>query len=562
MTDIGPRIVKCFVRVGDRLVHYRKAGSGLAVVLLHDSPRSSRLHLDTMAALADQFTIYALDTPGYGNSEPLVSPEPAIADLGLALGETLAALGLQKAALYATHTSSKIALDYAATSETPPPVLILDGLAIPAGAPDEAFIARYMRPFEIDEGGAYIAAEWTRIRDGLRWFPWFDPNLEFRLPTPIPAPDYVADFTLDLFSTGPSYPHAYAGAMRYDPRPALRSVSSPVILAAKADDVLYAALDMLPTDHSSTINVQRLSADRGEWLDWLRDTLARFAIDTEQTRPALPLMPDGPVYIDLAHGQMLVHRTGGQKANARPLLILEAPTTLHARRWQDMLSPTRATIVPELPGYGESDVLANGTLEDHVGAVAAMLASLDVDCADVLAIGLAAPIAIALARDHPTKVGMLVLDGPSLGPSTLDQNRERLCPSFPFDLSGAHLHQTWHMLRDGEAHWPWFDQRVEAIRRVLPEFLPEALHRALVDILKQPGHYGDAALAGLVANGLDLNGLDAPVVMFDLAGDPAYRGVTDMAKQRVQTRIVTRPADIATAATLLANILNEVTLVD
>ena len=113
------------------------------------------------------------------------------------------------------------------------------------------------------------------------------------------------------------------------------------------------------------------------------------------------------------------------------------------------------------------------------------------------------------------------------------------------------------MVRDGEAHWPWFDQRVEAMRRVLPELAPEALHRALVDILKQPGHYGDAALAGLVANGLDLNGINAPVVMFNLPDDPAYRGVNEMARQSPQTRLVERPADMATAASILTNILGE-----
>lgn len=107
-------IAKHFLRVDGRMVHYRRCGTGPAVVMLHDSPRSSRLHEGTMRALADRFTVFALDTPGYGNSDSLGISEPTIGDFGWALGNALAALGLSDAPLYATHTSAKIALDHAA----------------------------------------------------------------------------------------------------------------------------------------------------------------------------------------------------------------------------------------------------------------------------------------------------------------------------------------------------------------------------------------------------------------------------------------------------------------
>ncbi len=98
-----------YAEAGDRLVHYRVGGSGPAIVLLHDSPRSSRLHLPLMEVLASRFRVFALDTPGYGNSDPLDMAEPTIPDFASALGEALAALGLEQAPLYATHTSAKIA---------------------------------------------------------------------------------------------------------------------------------------------------------------------------------------------------------------------------------------------------------------------------------------------------------------------------------------------------------------------------------------------------------------------------------------------------------------------
>ncbi|MET0373737.1 MAG: alpha/beta fold hydrolase, partial [Rhizorhabdus sp.] len=225
----GTRIVrKGFVRVDGRMIHYRHAGRGPAVVMLHDSPRSSRLHLPTMMRLAERYHVYALDTPGYGSSDPLDGEQPTIADFAAMLGRTLDAMGLAAAPLYATHTSAKIALDYAAHVGTPPR-LILDGLSIPVGPPDAAFIASYMRPFRLDDAGGYLATEWTRMRDMLRWFPWFTQTPAARMRIPAQSNAWIADYVIDLLSAGPHYSSAYAAAMYYDPMPALRAVRCPTV---------------------------------------------------------------------------------------------------------------------------------------------------------------------------------------------------------------------------------------------------------------------------------------------------------------------------------------------
>lgn len=109
------------------MVHYRAAGAGPAVVLLHDSPRSSRLHMPLMKLLASRFSVFALDTPGYGNSDPLPFANPTIPNFAEALGATLDAMGLAQAPIYATHTSAKIALALAVRGGRMPQ-LVLDGL--------------------------------------------------------------------------------------------------------------------------------------------------------------------------------------------------------------------------------------------------------------------------------------------------------------------------------------------------------------------------------------------------------------------------------------------------
>ena len=189
MTDA---VKRGYIEAGGRLVHYRMSGSGPTVVLLHDSPRSSRLHLPLMKVLASRFCVFALDTPGYGNSDPLGIANPTIPDFARALGEALVALGLENAPVYATHTSAKIALALAVRGGTMP-LLVLDGLSIPDQLASDSFIASYMRPFAPEPTGAWLGAEWSRTRDMLRWFPWFATAPQHRNAMEPPSPEWMED---------------------------------------------------------------------------------------------------------------------------------------------------------------------------------------------------------------------------------------------------------------------------------------------------------------------------------------------------------------------------------
>jgi hypothetical protein len=554
LSTSSPRIEKRFVRAGGRLVHYRVAGEGPAVVMLHDSPRSSRLHVPAMRHLAQRFRVTALDTAGYGNSAPLDGNHVEIADFADALGEVLAALGLVGAPLYAAHTGAKIALHYAAETAAPCR-LILDGLSIPAVAPDPDFIARYMRDFKIDAGGGYLASEWTRLRDMLRWFPWFDPRAETRMPVAAPDHAWIEAYALDFFSAGPHYADAYAAAMRYDPRPALRRLSVPSVVAARADDVLYESLDRVPRDRHS-VTVERLGSDPAAWLEWLE---RQFAASAEPHPPANPAVLDdqGPCYVDLPWGQMLVTRQG--PAGGRQLLILDAPTLLHARAWQSALASQRGTIVPELPGYGESDPIAGGSLGDYAEALACMLHALgETGGVDVLGFGFATPLAVELAVRHPALVQRLLLDG-ALAPTAPEaaELHARLCPAFTMTPSGSHLHEIWHMLRDGEAQWPWYEGSVAAQRRTAPVLGAEALHQVLLDLLKQPQSYGAVARAGL-GTAIPYARLTIPVLLFEVERDPAYRRIGSIKPLIPNAQTLRRPADIPGAARLLAAALTVV----
>ena len=508
--------------------------------MLHDSPRSSRLHLPTMAALADRFTVFAIDTPGYGNSAPLSGAAPTIGDFAKALGATLAKLGLTQAPLYATHTSAKIALAYASQQSTLP-LLVLDGLSMPESMADESFIARYMRPFQPDASGAYLAGEWTRIRDMLRWFPWFSQTPEHRFAQDMPDPAWMLDYTIDLFSAGPHYADAYAAAMRYDPMPALACIATPTVVAARTDDVLHPYLQRASTCGNPMVTTRSIPADRETWLAWLHDTLAPHAIKA----PTPPPPAGARRYTDHPHG--LLHWT--ISGTGAPWVVLSAPTTLHAHHWAAALQGT--CYVPDLPGFGDSDPCQHA--ETIARTLADGLHQQGLRSAKVLAVGLAALLAAMLAAYF--QIDVLVVDGmPPLEQILRQEWTEKLAPAIAFDpQAGHHLHRIWHILRDGEAQWPWCNDQRAAIRKLPPLLDADGLHIALTGMLKHMDNWGDSALAALACDESIWRAVAAPVLVFAPA-DPAY-AQAEWLGAACGARIINRPDTLADAAVALQEAL-------
>ena len=74
---------------------YKMKGKGMAVLLLHAFPLSSRMWAGEMEALSDSFTVIAPDFPGFGKSPR--QKTPSIADMATAAGELLDQLKIKEA---------------------------------------------------------------------------------------------------------------------------------------------------------------------------------------------------------------------------------------------------------------------------------------------------------------------------------------------------------------------------------------------------------------------------------------------------------------------------------
>jgi pimeloyl-ACP methyl ester carboxylesterase len=126
-------------------VNFVERGTGLPVVLLHQTPRSVDEYRDVVPALvARGYRAIAFDTPGFGESAP-VAGEPSIERWATAIGGAIEELGIERFALVGHHTGGVIAVELAVTQPQRIAALVLSSTpltdaAYHAGAPDESSV--------------------------------------------------------------------------------------------------------------------------------------------------------------------------------------------------------------------------------------------------------------------------------------------------------------------------------------------------------------------------------------------------------------------------------------
>jgi len=541
-------IRKGFVDVPHGQVHYRCGGRGPVVVMLHDSPRSSVQHVTNIDWLGEHFTVIALDTPGYGNSTPLPKPDPEVADFAAALGATLTALGIERCALYGLHSGANVALQFAADHPERVALAILDGLALTPESASRVYLERYLQPVDPSPDGGHLPRQWCRVLDLHRYFPWFDQSAATRLPLPLPDDLHLHEYATDLLVAGHHWGCGYGAALRHEAIPSIPHLRSRTVFMCREDDVNDRFLDHLPRPLPAGCSLERVPPQLPAWRTRLLELLRSAERPQAAWRPARPssvasARTERQHYVDLVHGQVRVRLRGN---GGTPLLLLhDVPGgSTSMRALADTLGSDRLTIAPDLPGLGESHPLPFPSLGTYVTALVEMLEPLECGRVDVVAEGLGACFAVALAAHHPGLVRRLALDGL---PMVRSRHRRffarHYCPPLAPDRHGTHLLRVWQQLRDAEASWPWFDRSAAAARRRDPDLDPGRMNASLVEVMKQLPSYGDAARAALEAAVRDiLHGVQQPVLLLHVADDVLYSGTRRAARHLANARLVPRPA--------------------
>jgi pimeloyl-ACP methyl ester carboxylesterase len=219
-------------------LHYRHAGSGEVLLLLHGSPGSARQLVRMIDGFAPDLRVIAPDTPGNGDSEPLPLVAPEIADLAGAMLRFLDSLGLAQCHVYGTHTGAAIAAELAIAAPGRVRSVMLDGISDLAGEELEEFLDCYASPFEADLDGDYLARLFGFCRDQFRYFPWYRHTSGAQRDTTPPHPDALDALVLETLKARTSYQRNYHAAFRWPARARLGLIPCPVVLMASTSDPL------------------------------------------------------------------------------------------------------------------------------------------------------------------------------------------------------------------------------------------------------------------------------------------------------------------------------------
>lgn len=212
-------------------VHVRFAG-GIALdeqlvsgrpilLLLHQSPLSSRRYVPALSALSSFCVPIAIDTPGYGESEA-GRGEWEAADYAAVPWFVADALGVERPWLFGRATGAAFVLEAAAQQPDRAAGVMLHGVPVYTEQEKERRLADFAPPYRITADGGHLRWIWDRISGE---YPWAEASL-------------VNSFLGDYLVAGPDFASSYRAIWRQDLTSAIqRAGPVDLLLAGTADRI-------------------------------------------------------------------------------------------------------------------------------------------------------------------------------------------------------------------------------------------------------------------------------------------------------------------------------------
>jgi pimeloyl-ACP methyl ester carboxylesterase len=485
-------IERHYVSLDQGSMHYLRAGEGVPVIVLHASPMSALSMLPWVEALSGEFAVYAPDTAGFGQSDPLPygGTDPEIGHYAQRVLEFATGVGLDRFLLAGTHTGSKIALEVARRAPERVAQLVMDGLGLYTVEEMADQLQNYTPPIVPVWHGGHLVEVWHRLRNMWTFWPWYRQEADRRLPDSVPDLDTLQQMAFDMLRAKPDWGLAYRAAFRYEGRPALEDLTVPAVLIAKEADPLHEHLERLGVD-APTLQVRSVANE-----DHLAAIVAAF--DRASGLPPAPPAPRSEHrggrtrrYVQTSQGSVHV-RIEGDPA-APPLLFVHGSPG-SADSFDPLIRELAAdhlVIAPDTLGNGYSDppAVAEPDIDYFAGVVAEVLEALGLSGIAAYGSHTGACIALDVAVQRPDLVASVVADGlPSFDEALQQDLLENYFISLAPERHGEHLVRAWHTLRDVQLWWPWYRQDDEHRRPTGPSS-PEDLHRLTLEFIKSGDTY-------------------------------------------------------------------------
>ncbi len=234
-----------FVDLAHGQVHYRVGGraGAPALVMIHPSPGSSKqLEPLIQALVARGHRVLAPDTAGNGDSDALPMAQPGIPDLAAQALAALDALGLDRFALYGSHTGASIAMEIAIAHPGRVAGLVIDGMGLYSSGLQSEVLDRYAREIAPDAEATHLMKVWHFCRDQFLFWPYYNRTAEGRLPGGLPDDGALHDFSVEVLKALRTYHLSYRAAFRHPKRDRLPLLRVPVLVCASVSDMLHGYL--------------------------------------------------------------------------------------------------------------------------------------------------------------------------------------------------------------------------------------------------------------------------------------------------------------------------------
>lgn len=249
-----------YVLVDSRKVHFHMMGKGPSLLLFHPSPHTSEILLPLAKELASHYTVFSIDTPGYGKSDALGFEPNALNEYTDFLHKALKEMGLKQPVFYGSATGAQIAIRYALEYPDDVSCLFLDNAAHFDDALRSQILQHYFPDLSPQLNGNHLTQIWTMVSQMFQYFPWCFTTDEYALNRPqLPAAalHYIA---IDYLKAGKHYDYAYKAAFQQERATFVQQLKVPTtifrwnnsIITRYVDDLL--AFEFPPNVSSFEIN--------------------------------------------------------------------------------------------------------------------------------------------------------------------------------------------------------------------------------------------------------------------------------------------------------------------
>ena len=199
-------------------------------MLIHQTPRSVDEYAEVLPILAARQRVIAVDTPGYGASDP-VPGQPEIADYAAAMIAVLDELDIAKAVVVGHHTGVLVAVEMTAARPERVERLALSG-PIYMDTGTRARLRPLFEQWRIQEDGSHLKKKWDAMHAWL------------------PRPDLVQRFVVDIFRAGETSEQGHIAAANYRMEDRLPLLGCPGLLIFGKDDVFAPSEQAEPFRHA------------------------------------------------------------------------------------------------------------------------------------------------------------------------------------------------------------------------------------------------------------------------------------------------------------------------